>query len=76
MKKIVATFLFMLLLAFEGYSQKKYIIGVDALTINSLTKNISKQALFNNDLGLQLGFRINIDNFNYLNIHAGGTKCI
>lgn len=76
MKKTLANFMFMMLLPFWGYFQKMYSFGVDALAINSLTKNIFKQALFNNDFGLQLGFRKNIDNYNYLNIHAGGTKCI
>jgi hypothetical protein len=74
MKKIVANILFIMLLASGGYAQEKYSVGVDAFAINSLTKNSSKETLFNNDFGLQLGLRKNIDHYNFLNIHVGGTN--
>lgn len=73
MKKLI--FLILLVnLHLDLFSQKNYSIGIDGILFNSITRNTDKLSLFRKDWGLQVGFRKNIDNDNYLSINIGASN--
>lgn len=73
MKKIIVVFLLSYIFT-SSFCQKNYSLGIDGMLYNSITKNQNKQALFHKDFGLQIGFRKNINNYNFLCISVGGTN--
>lgn len=72
--KIILSILAVTISILPVFCQQKFSVGVDAFSIYSQTKNINKQNLFKKDLGIQVGFRKNINNDNFLTLSIGATK--